>query len=399
MPSPCTSLADGAVSLSPRGLRASQALPVLRLERAARRNRRRAAPRRPPSRHMPPKKKPKQSFSSDVESAEAAIAGKGWERSLRWKVVKARPRADDGGVTYYTLSYYCYKSRRDRMAKKSPTQKLITTSMVPGCPARWRTHNEANLAMAKYVAVVEEARKAGRKRSAGGDEGDVAAINAHRAGKQYPVTTSGVDVGQAWIKVQEQQGVAQPTKDMPPLKKNVPAGYWDNAVDICAVGLWHMNPGANKEGWWLGVHIIVHTYDVIQAFEFVYGKLSDAATPCQALFYFDHSAQHGHSKPDALSTTQMNLSWGGDQPIVRDTIIERSEGFLGPFEPMLKPGDTQRGYFDDPLAPPVDDPAAPPGNGRRAINCPHRGTTSGNIHDAQMMHLASAMRMSAAKVV
>ena len=202
------------------------------------------------------------------------------------------------------------------------------------------------------------------------DEATLAAINAHRAGKQYPVTTSGVDVGQAWIKVQEQQGVAQPTKDMPPLKKNVPAGYWDNAVDICAVGLWHMNPGANKEGWWLGVHIIVHTYDVIQAFEFVYGKLSGAATPCQALFYFDHSAQHGHSKPDALSTTQMNLSWGGDQPIVRDTVIERSEGFLGPFEPMLKPGDTQHGYFDDPSAPPVDDPAAPPGNGRRATAKP-----------------------------
>ena len=35
MPSPCTSLADGAVSLSPRGLRASQALPVLRLCRTA----------------------------------------------------------------------------------------------------------------------------------------------------------------------------------------------------------------------------------------------------------------------------------------------------------------------------------------------------------------------------
>ena len=33
------------------------------------------------------------------------------------------------------------------------------------------------------------------------------------------------------------------------------------------------------------------------------------------------------------------------------------------------------------------------------VNCPHRGTTSGNVHDAQMMHLASAMRMSAAKVV
>ena len=62
-----------------------------------------------------------------------------------------------------------------RTAKKSSAWKCITKSTVSGCPARchWLSENEAKLAMPKYVAVVEAPGKAGRKRSAAGDEGGV----------------------------------------------------------------------------------------------------------------------------------------------------------------------------------------------------------------------------------
>jgi uncharacterized protein (DUF736 family) len=77
----------------------------------------------------------------------------------------------------------------------------------------------------------------------------LARINEHRAGKEYPVTASGVDVGAAWIKVQEQAGTPSPTRAMPPLSLNIPAGLWGNTSDACAVGCWLMAPGSGKDGW------------------------------------------------------------------------------------------------------------------------------------------------------
>ena len=43
--------------------------------------------------------------------------------------------------------------------------------------------------------------------------------------------------------------------------------------------------------------------------------------------------QHGHGKLDALSTPPMNAKFGGDQPIVRDTTIEREDGGLYTLDP------------------------------------------------------------------
>ena len=204
------------------------------------------------------------------------------------------------------------------------------------------------------------------------DDETLKRINDHRADLDYPVTSSGVDIGSAWIKVQEQAGVFAPTRKMPPLPLNIPADFWGNEKGACAVGLWHMAPGSGKEGWWLGVHIIVHTYNVLMAFDFVYGQHSGLETPHQAVCYFDHSAQHGHHKPDALCTTKMASSYGGQQTIVRDTEIVRARGFLGPLEAKypdgtdakLRAGDVQKGYFDDPTRPPFYDLYAPPGDGR-----------------------------------
>jgi hypothetical protein len=124
---------------------------------------------------------------------------------------------------------------------------------------------------------------------------------------------------------------------------------------------------------WLGVHIIVHTYDVLMAFDFVYGVRSGLDPPCQALVCLDHSAQHGHHKKDSLSAVSQNAVWGGNQSIVRDTKIERHDGFLGPLEAKypngvdgkLKVGELQKGYFHDPTRPPFYDVDSPPGTGLR----------------------------------
>jgi hypothetical protein len=65
----------------------------------------------------------------------------------------------------------------------------------------------------------------------------------------------------------------------------------------------------------------------------------------QFLFLFDHSCGHNRQKEDGLNVERMTKSFGGAQTRLRSTIINQTQGYLGPYLPKLKPGDTQSMIF------------------------------------------------------
>jgi len=61
------------------------------------------------------------------------------------------------------------------------------------------------------------------------------------------------------------------------------------------------------------------------------------------VFLFDHSQGHSKKRTGALQASAVNLKFGGEQPIMRDSEI--TEGCLGVFAPKLKVGDVQKMVF------------------------------------------------------
>ena len=64
------------------------------------------------------------------------------------------------------------------------------------------------------------------------------------------------------------------------------------------------------------------------------------------VFLFDHSSGHSKERPDGLNQHRMNRSFGGKAvPRMRSTEIIQEEGFLGPLDRTVEPGDTQSLVF------------------------------------------------------
>ena len=65
------------------------------------------------------------------------------------------------------------------------------------------------------------------------------------------------------------------------------------------------------------------------------------------LFLFDHSCGHDRSRKNGLNVQNMNLSYGGKQAPIHDSIIKSNDGYLGPYHypdhdtNQLNVGDTQ----------------------------------------------------------
>ena len=59
----------------------------------------------------------------------------------------------------------------------------------------------------------------------------------------------------------------------------------------------------------------------------------------------DHSCGHDRQRHDGLNVNAMNKGWGGKQRIIHPSRIERVEGYLGKYNSILKPGDTQDMVF------------------------------------------------------
>jgi hypothetical protein len=63
------------------------------------------------------------------------------------------------------------------------------------------------------------------------------------------------------------------------------------------------------------------------------------------IFLFDHSSRHAKKRIGSLDASVMNKGFGGAQPLMRDTIIEAGDGYLGPCLRVLNVADALHFIF------------------------------------------------------
>ena len=136
-------------------------------------------------------------------------------------------------------------------------------------------------------------------------------INDHRRGKQY-------------LDREAAKKVYKSLTYKPVLKSNPFCVYFEY--------------GTNKQGYWTYDHFVLQCEDVIDCLEVLYPSF-------KFIFSVDHSCGHDRQRPDGLNAREMNKYWGGKQRIMHSTLIKSKEGYLGPYNPILKPGDTQDMIF------------------------------------------------------
>ena len=96
--------------------------------------------------------------------------------------------------------------------------------------------------------------------------------------------------------------------------------------------------GANNDGFWNGFHMSLQFEDVVDCLMVLYPEF-------EFVFLFDHSQGHARKRNGALNAFQMSKTFGGAQPVMRDTTILSDTGFLGPHSPRLNVGDVQSLVF------------------------------------------------------
>jgi len=82
--------------------------------------------------------------------------------------------------------------------------------------------------------------------------------------------------------------------------------------------------GASNEGYWCYDHMVLHFEDVVDCLITLYPQYD-------YLFLFDHSCGHDKQREDGLNVQKMSKLYGGKQPIMRNTVLTKEEGFLGPY--------------------------------------------------------------------
>ena len=99
--------------------------------------------------------------------------------------------------------------------------------------------------------------------------------------------------------------------------------------------------GAALDGYWTYEHMSLQLEDCCDVLRALYGYDYDLA------FLFDHSCGHDRKRADGLDFRAMRKEYKGIQPKMRESVILREEGFLGPFQHdnKLKVGDTQQMVF------------------------------------------------------
>lgn len=88
--------------------------------------------------------------------------------------------------------------------------------------------------------------------------------------------------------------------------------------------LHYFDYGTNNDGYWTYAHMVCQLEDCVDVVKVMCSEFDH-------VFLFDHSSGHAKSRDDALSTSKMNVGWGGNYKM-RTTKIEKEEGFLGAFE-------------------------------------------------------------------
>ena len=96
--------------------------------------------------------------------------------------------------------------------------------------------------------------------------------------------------------------------------------------------------GANGDGYWVYEHMVLQVEDCVDCLTVLYPEHD-------FLFMLDHSCGHDRQREDGLNAENMNKSYGGNKPKLRDTLISQEHGYLGPYPRQLQPGDTQKMVF------------------------------------------------------
>ena len=92
--------------------------------------------------------------------------------------------------------------------------------------------------------------------------------------------------------------------------------------------------GGDK-GYWTGNHMILQVEDCIDCLRVLFADQYDYT------FLFDHSSGHAKKRVGGLSVSAMNKGFGGEK--LRRTLIEKKEGYLGPFHCVTNPNMVQVG--------------------------------------------------------
>ena len=81
-----------------------------------------------------------------------------------------------------------------------------------------------------------------------------------------------------------------------PIKKTLPNSPFVRYLDY----------GSGKDGYWTYRHMIIQIEDCIDCLQLIYPQFDYE-------FELDHSSGHNSERVDGLSTSSMNLGWGGNR--------------------------------------------------------------------------------------
>ena len=84
-----------------------------------------------------------------------------------------------------------------------------------------------------------------------------------------------------------------------------------------------------KHGYWTGNHMILQTKDCIDCLREIFDE------QYEFVFLYDHSSGHAKKRVGGLDAKNMNKGFGGQ--ILRNSMIEEKDGYLGPFHNPSNP--------------------------------------------------------------
>jgi len=94
-----------------------------------------------------------------------------------------------------------------------------------------------------------------------------------------------------------------------------------------------------SNGYWNGNHMTVQTEDCIDCLHVLFPEMYDY------IFLYDHSSGHSKKRAGGLNVGNTNKGYGGEN--MRSTLIERSEGYLGPYHDAANPRMVKVGQMQD----------------------------------------------------
>jgi hypothetical protein len=94
-----------------------------------------------------------------------------------------------------------------------------------------------------------------------------------------------------------------------------------------------------SNGYWKGNHMTVQTEDCIDCLHVLFPEMYDY------VFLYDHCSGHVKKRVGGLNVGNMNKGYGGEN--MRSTLIEKSEGYLGPYHDAANPRMVKVGQMQD----------------------------------------------------